>query len=117
MERTPTITCVGDDEQTTFKFYVLCDPDLSSEHIGWVLVVDGPDPLYPQYVTPTEVTGDLRSMGIEDDGIHYLVRAGTEDMLKQLRSRSDAGQANSATAARIAELEHELTQLPEFDVD
>ena len=76
-----------------------------------------PCPLDPQYVAPNEVTGDLRSMGIEDDAIHYLVRARTEDILKQLRSRSDAGEVNSATAACIAELQHEVTQLPGFDTD
>ena len=102
MLKDPTITCVGDDGETTFSYYVLCRPDLASEHVGWVLIVGGPRPLAPQYVTPSEIIGDLHSMKVEDEGILYLVRVGTEDMLTQLRSRSDAGDASTATAARIA---------------
>jgi len=111
------ITCLGDDGETMFKYYVLCGADVASEHVGWVLIVDGPNPLDPQYVTPTEIAGDLRSMGITDEGMHDFVRIGTEDMLKQLRARPDAGETASTTAARIDELESELAQLPPVDLD
>lgn len=117
MPRNPIITCVGDDGETTFRYYVLCDAAVASEDVGWVLIVDGPTPLRPQYVSPTEIVGDLQSMLLDDDGIQYLVRVGTEDMLAQLRSRSDAGDASSATAARIDELERELAQLPPVGVE
>lgn len=112
MLKDPTITCVGDDGETTFEYYVLCGPDVASERVGWVLIVDGPQPLEPQYVTPTEIAGDLESMGVNDGGMHYFVRLGTEDMLTHLRSRVDADEASSATTRRITELERELHQLP-----
>lgn len=117
MEREPTITCIGDDGVTVMKYFLVCDPHLRSEDIGWVLVVEGPEPLEPQYVTPTEVVGDLRSMGLsEDDIMVFLLRSGTEEMLEQLHARPDAREASSATATVILELERELEQLPHFDL-
>jgi hypothetical protein len=56
--------------------------------------------------------GDLQSMGIDEEEASCLVRLGAETMLTELRSRPDAGEASSATAARIGELERELDQLP-----
>lgn len=110
------ITCVGHDGETTLEYYVLCGEGVASEHVGWVLIAGGPNPLEPQYVTPTEIAGDLRSTQITDEGMHYFVRIGTEDMLKHLRARPDAHEPSSATPARIAELERELAQLPAVDI-
>lgn len=112
----PMITCVGQDGETTLEYYVLCGDGVASEHVGWVLIVGGPNPLEPQYVTPTEIASDLRSMEITDEGMHYFVRVGTEEMLNDLRARPDVNEPPSDTAARIAELERELAQLPTADV-
>jgi hypothetical protein len=60
------VTCEGDDGQTTFRYHAICDADVPSDEVGWVLVIDGPQALAPQYVTPGEIVGDLRSMGIDD---------------------------------------------------
>jgi len=111
-ETRPTITAVGDDGETTFKYYALYAADVPSEQVGWVLIVGGPSARDPQYVTPTEIAGDLLSMGIQDEWMHYLLRSTTEDILTQLGSRPDASDASSATAARIAELQGELAELP-----
>src|SRR5688572_11511232 len=51
-------------------------------------------------------------MGVNDEGMHYVVRLGTEDMLTQLRARVDAGDASSATTRRITGLERELHLFP-----
>lgn len=113
----PMITCVGHDGETTLEYYVLRGDGVASEHVGWVLIVGGPNPLEPQYVTPTEIADDLRSMHITDEGVRFFVRVGTEDILKDLRGRPNAGEPSSSTAARIAELERELAQLPAVDIE
>lgn len=117
MLRDPMITCVDDDEQTVFEYDVLYGPEVASEHVGWILIVEGPAPIEPQYVTPAEFVGDLHSMGIDDDGMHYMVRIGTEVMLKQLRSRPDASDASSAAARMIEQVRGELDRLPAVKVD
>lgn len=112
MERNPTITCHGQDGVTVFEYYALRDAGVPSEHVGWVLIVEGPTPVGPTALTPAELIGDLHSMQIEDDGTHHLIRACTEEMLAELRSRPDAGDASSTTAGRIDLLDRELARLP-----
>lgn len=112
MERNPTITCRSQDGVTVFEYYALRDAGVPSEHVGWVLIVDGPTPVGPAALTAAELIGDLHSMQIDDDGIHDLIRACTEEMLAELRSRPDAGDASSTTATRIDLLGRELARLP-----
>ena len=106
MKRKPIITCLGDDGVTTFRYFALCETGLHTNDIGWVLAVEGPEPLDPQRLTPTEVADDLRSMGLGDDDVLFtLLRMSIEEMVGQL-------EASGAPAAHVAALRRELDQLP-----
>jgi hypothetical protein len=109
----PTITAVGDDEETVFKYYANFGDDVPARYVGWILVLEGPNALPAQAVSAAEVAGDLRSMNIDDEGIHYLLRSTTETMLEHLRGRTQSEHPADADLRRMSELTTQLAELTE----
>lgn len=113
----PTITAVGEDKETIFKYYAYYGEHVPTHHVGWILVVDGPTPLPAQRVSAAEVAGDLLSMKIDDDGMHYLLRTTTETMLEDLKTRTQSQDPADAGVRRISELTTELAELTKRSQD
>jgi len=108
------ITVLAEDG-VRFRYLSMRGDELTAPEVGWVLIGDGTHTVPPQAVSAQEVADDLATMSLGDDLAWMLeiLRAGTEEMLEALLTRTSINTVTDpAIDKRISELRAELASIP-----